>query len=363
MDLKHIIGQFIEGDTWREAEPFGNGHINDTFRIRVPNGHDLLLQKINHFVFTDVNGLMCNIDLVTNHIYQKNLQNNSGEVENKSLSLLKTTEGKLFWKDEAGCYWRMMNFIEDSQAFERAPDANIAFEGARMFGVFLQQLVDLDPAKLVETIPDFHNIDFRLKNLDNAANADVVGRARQVREELRYVHNAAPVMRTIRQLGQKGVLPARITHNDTKINNVLFDRQGRGLCVVDLDTVMPGYAHYDFGDLVRTGACPAEEDDKDRAAMVYDLAIFEALAAGFLEATRSMMSDAEITSLSHAALLFPFIMGVRFLTDYLAGDVYYKIKYPEHNLVRARAQLHLASDGQQKQKDMQSIIDKYYKTS
>lgn len=360
MDLKHIVGHFFPGDPEVEVQPFGGGHINDTYRVGGLKAGEMLLQKINHFVFKDVDGLMKNIDLVTRHIHQKMMEAGENDIDQRTLRLIANTNGGLYFKDREGGYWRMMNFIPNHKVYDRAPNADIAYEGARMFGNFITLLSDLDPKNVSESIPDFHNIDFRLTNLETAIRQDVVGRVAEARQEIQYVQSAAEVMRTILRLGKKGVLPKRVVHNDTKINNVLFDSHDAGLCVVDLDTVMPGYTHYDFGDVIRTAACLGEEDESDLSKMVYDLRLFEALTEGFLLSTRDMLIKEEADTLGYAALLFPYIMGVRFLTDYLSGDVYYKTQYPGHNLVRAKAQLHLAADGEKKLKEMQSIIQKNY---
>ena len=357
MDLKTIIGHFsIQGDVIT-VEPFGGGHINDTFRIHCVE-QNYLLQKVNRYVFRDIKGLMNNIDLVTNHIRQKLIDEHSDDINQRSLQVIKTKSGDLYFEDEENQCWRIFNFIENHIVYDRAPNQEIAYEGAKAFGLFLSQLSDLDPKHIVDTIPNFHNIIFRLENLEKAISRDPVNRVKQVKKEIEYARKSVEIMTVIYNLGKKGIIPVRIVHNDTKINNVLFSKENKGLCVTDLDTVMAGFAHYDFGDVIRTGATTADEDEEDLAKVNYDLGMFEAFSMGFLENTTDILNKEEIDTFAHAALLFPFIMGIRFLTDYIEGDVYYKIKHPEHNLTRARAQLKLAADGEAKLKDMQHIIHK-----
>lgn len=358
MELINIIDQFeIKGNV-SAAEPFGGGHINDTFRVRC-NGvskKDYLLQKVNRYVFRDIDGLMNNIDLVTNHLREKLRSEQVLDLDRRTLEVIKTKDNRLFIEDEEKQCWRIFNFIDDHVVYDRATNTNIAYEGARMFGQFITQLSDLDPKQIVDTIPNFHNIKFRLDNLEHAITKDSAHRVKEVKDQIDYVRRSYDIMTVIYNLGKKGLIPTRIVHNDTKINNILFDRQNKGLCIIDLDTVMAGYAHYDFGDVVRTGATTADEDEEELQKISYDLNMYEAFSAGFLESIGDILNVEEINTLAHAALLFPFIMGVRFLTDYIEGDIYYKIKHPKQNLVRAKAQLKLASDGETKLQELQRIV-------
>lgn len=359
MELLEIVRKFqIDGDIVK-IDPFGGGHINDTFLVESNNqgSKKYILQKVNSYVFKDVVGLMSNIDRVTRHLREKLENENCREIEKRSLSLSKTTNGELFFLDEQEQYWRIFNFIEDHVVYDGATNNEIAYEGARMFGQFIHQLSDLDPASIVETIPDFHNIKFRLKNLERAIKEDPLKRVCCLDKEINYVRSRYEIMSVIQNLGDKGQLTPRIVHNDTKINNVLFDHEDKGLCVVDLDTIMPGYVHYDYGDGIRTCANTGAEDDEDLSKIEYDLDIFTAFTTGFVQSVDSILNKKEKSSLAHAALLFPFIMGVRFLTDYIAGDVYYKVNHTYHNYFRARAQFKLAQDGESKLDVMQRIID------
>jgi len=360
-EIQAIVEQFSLEGAVTSTQPFGGGHINDTYLITsngTEKGHKYILQKINTYVFRNPIGLMNNMDLVTRHIRQKLHDEGIEELDRRSLRLMSTVNGGVFFENDQSEYWRIFNFIDDHIVFDGHPSLEIAYEGARMFGNFIWLLADLDPVKIVDTIPDFHNLRSRMSQLENAVKQDPKGRLKFVKSQLRYVRNAYELMSTIQVLGEKGLLAPRIVHNDTKINNVLFDQDQKGLCVVDLDTVMPGYVHYDFGDGIRTCANNGSEDDPDLKKVSYNLDIISAFAEGFVDAARNILNEHERASLAHAALLFPFIMGVRFLTDYVAGDVYYKIQHEDHNLIRARAQLKLAQDGEAKLQEMQSIIDK-----
>lgn len=322
MTAELIIEQFSITGSVNSVSPFGAGHINDTYHVQnsIAGKPSYLLQKINNFVFTDVEALMGNMSLVTSHIRKKLIKNNIIDIDRKSLMVIPTKDGKTFFTDPFGQYWRMFNFIDNSRVYDKVTDHNIAFEGARMFGAFLTSLSNLQPNLLQETIPDFHNITKRLQQLECQIKEDKADRVKYVRGVIGYVKSSYDIMGTIQELGEKGLIPLRITHNDTKINNVLFDEDNKGLCVVDLDIVMPGYVHYDFGDGVRTTANTGEEDDKDLKNITYDLKMFEAFSAGYIEATHQFLNEKELSSLANASLLFPFIMGVRFFNRlYLRG--------------------------------------------
>jgi hypothetical protein len=358
MTTKEIAGRFGTKGIIGEVRPHGGGHINDSYQLvnKAAGQPDYLLQRVNHYVFKDVDLLMRNMALVTDHIAEKLRREGAEELERRMLRIIPTKNGKSYFIDPDGNYWRVLNFISDHVAFDSTRDPELAYEGARMFGGFTRMLSDLPASSLGETIPRFHNLKWRLSNLREGIRDDKAGRLKLVKEEVRYVESSEKLMTTIQDLGEKGAIPDRVTHNDTKINNVLFDRDHRGLCVIDLDTVMPGYVHYDFGDGIRTFTNTGEEDDEELDRITMDLALFEAFASGFLDSTRDILTRTEVETLVYAGLLFPFIMGVRFLTDYLAGDVYYKIKHKEHNLVRARAQFKLAQDGEAKLEKLKEIV-------
>ncbi len=358
MEIRDITGQFATEGTIGEIKPHGGGHINDSYHlVNTESGSpDYLLQRINHYVFKDVDLLMKNMSIVTGHITSIIRKTDPDHIARKSLIITPALNGDSYFKDPEGNYWRVLNFIEDHVVFERATDPAIAYEGARMFGDFTYMLSGLDAARLGDTIPKFHNIKWRLSNLRESIREDEAGRVHLVKDEINYVEKSAELMSTIQNLGENGSIPLRVTHNDTKINNVLFDRNHKGLCVIDLDTVMPGFVHYDMGDGIRTFTNTGEEDDEDLDNIHMDLELYSAFANGFLDSTREILTPVEAETLVYSGLLFPFIMGVRFLTDYISGDVYYKIKHKEHNLVRARAQLRLAQDGEAKLEKCKEII-------
>jgi hypothetical protein len=299
--------------------------------------------------------------MVTEHIRAKLRKDQCDDLDRRSLRLIPAISGKTYFLDDQNQYWRIINYIDDHRVYDSAPNHEIAYEGARMFGQFINDLSDLDPAKIVDTIPRFHDISFRMDNFEKAVKENPLGRVNLLKAEIDYVRSSYDIMSTILRLGKKGLITPRIVHNDTKINNILFDQKNKGLCVVDLDTIMPGYVHYDFGDGVRTCANTGKEDDEDLANIEYDLEMFEAFSGGFIESIHSILNEHEINSLVYAALLFPFIMGLRFLTDYISGDVYYKVSHPEHNLIRARAQFKLTQDGESKLDELQQIISKSFK--
>jgi hypothetical protein len=358
MDIKEIADQFATEGVIGEIKPHGGGHINDSYHLvnSEPGSPDYLLQRVNHYVFKDVDLLMKNMEIVTDHISSIIKKEDPENLHRKSLRIIPTRGQKSYFQDPDGNYWRVLNFIQDHVVFERATNPEIAYEGARMFGNFTYLLSGVDAGSLGETIPRFHNIKWRLSNLKDSIEENAAGRVHLVQDEIKYVEKSADLMSTIQNLGEKGSIPLRVTHNDTKINNVLFDRNHQGLCVIDLDTVMPGYVHYDMGDGIRTFTNTGEEDDENLDNIQMDLELYQAFASGFLDSTREILTPAEADTLVYAGLLFPYIMGVRFLTDYIAGDVYYKIQHKEHNLVRARAQLKLAQDGESKLDRCRDII-------
>lgn len=358
MEIENIAQQFATKGTIAEIKPHGGGHINDSYRL--VNGEagapDYLLQRINHYVFKDVELLMQNMVLVTDHVAAKVKKEFPGELERRTLSIISAKDGRSFFRDPDDNYWRVLRFIEGHLVFESTTDPAIAYEGARMFGAFTKMLNDLPVSQVGTIIPDFHNMQWRLTQLEESIKNDAAGRLSLVKEEVDYVRSRSSLMLTIHELGEKGAIPLRVTHNDTKISNVLFDENRKGLCVIDLDTIQPGYVTSDFGDGIRTLTNTGEEDDEDLERVTMDIDLFQAFAAGFLDSTRDILTRTEIDSLVYAGILFPYMQAVRFLADYLAGDVYYKIKYQEHNLVRTRAQMKLAQDGESKFDKLQEII-------
>jgi len=357
-NLQTITKHFSTEGTILSTFAYGSGHINDTYKVETaePQCHNYILQRINHKIFKNVPELMDNIDRVTRHIRMK-LENTPGADPNRQgLTLIPTFNGKSFYQDPDENFWRMYIFIEDNRSYDIVDTPEKAFEGGRMFGKFQSMIADLPGGPLHETIPNFHNIDIRLETLRKTIERDPVGRASMVTAEAGFIWERAEEMGTILHLGQQGLIPQRITHNDTKFNNVLLDKNDKGLCVIDLDTVMPGYVHYDFGDSIRTSTNTGAEDDPDLSKVEMDIRLFEAYTKGFLQETRSTLTPTELEYLPLAGKLFPYIIGVRFLTDYVDGDNYFKIKHEHHNLQRARAQFKLLVSMERQFADMQRIV-------
>ena len=336
-------------------ETFGSGHINDTFLVHTNQDKAYLLQRINHQVYPDVAEMMENIRRVTEHLRRK--LDEQAESTLTTLQIIPTRDGTLFHQDPDGNYWRMLTFISNSIAYDVATSPDLAREAGRAFGQFQALLRDLPAPPLYEVIPNFHHMGHRLRQFDQALAADGVQRAAGVTKEVEFVRNRADTMRTLCDLVATGQVPRRVTHNDTKLNNVLLDPvTHRARCVVDLDTVMPGSVLYDFGDAIRTTANTAAEDEANLDKVQFSLPYYEAYARGYLAETQSFLTNAEIENLPFSAQYMTFIMGLRMLTDYLAGDVYYKIHHAEHNLQRARAQFQLVRRMEDQYEEMVRLV-------
>jgi len=317
--------------------PYGNGHINDTYRVET-TGALYILQRINTHVFPDVAGLMNNIASVTRFLSER-VDDPRG-----AMHLVPTVAGEAYYKDARGDCWRVYDFVTGSVCLQKIERAEDFYECAFAFGRFQQTMEQFPAATLVETIPDFHNTPDRYRKLDRAMEEDRMDRVKEVTEEIAFARSLAQEAGKLHALRTSAALPTRVTHNDTKINNVLMDETtGKALCVIDLDTVMPGLAAYDFGDSIRFGAATAAEDEEDLSRMRLDVDLFETYARGFLAACDNLTA-LEIETLPLGALTMTLECGVRFLTDYLSGDVYFKIHRPDHNLLRCRTQFALAAD-------------------
>ena len=366
-NFSDILSKFcIEGAT-TEPVPFGSGHINSTFYIKNTEAGcpDYLLQRINHYVFKDVEGLTENVKLVTAHLRDK-VASQNGNVDKEVLTLISAKDGLYFYKDGNGDYWRIYHYLKNTKSYDLLETEQQAFEGGKAFGKFQSMLADLDATLLVETIPNFHNIEFRLQNFKNALEKDPVGRAKDCKAEIDFVSERTENMCTILTLGRAGKIPLRITHNDTKFNNVLLDQNDKAQCVIDLDTVMPGYTAYDFGDAIRTIINTANEDEADLSKIQLNVKLFEAYVRGYLAETINFFTETELESLIYGALLLPYMQGVRFLTDHIDGDNYFKIHFPNHNLQRARAQFQLLRKLEENRPQLEAIISEIaseYKSS
>ena len=341
--LKSVFEKFDTREQFLSGEPYGSGHINQTYWIKTspPHSKTYILQKINHQIFKNVPKLMENICRVTQHLHQKVTQQ-GGNPEQEALTVVRTRENQdPFYQDIQGNYWRMYIFIENTRSYDIVKTPKQAFEGGRAFGQFQRLLDDLPGGPLFETIPNFHNIAFRYELFEKACQEDPRDRVKNILEEIEFVEKIYPSMQLVLQLGLQQKIPLRVTHNDTKFNNVLLDQNDKGLCVIDLDTVMPGYIHYDFSDAIRTGTNTAAEDEKDLTKIDMNFELFEAYTRAFLGEVGVKLNQAEWDSLGLSAKLLPFMIGLRFLTDYILGDTYFKTHFEGHNLQRARAQFEL----------------------
>ena len=292
--------------------------------------------------------MMLNIRRVTEHVNHR--------LPGSTLELIGTRAGRNFHQDAAGNYWRVYRFRKELHSIDVAETPAQIYEGARAFGRFLFHLADFPAHTLHPTIPHFHDVIMRLQQLQEAVRQDPQGRVKEAQAEIDYSFQITEIMERIQKAGERGEIPLRVTHNDTKFNNVLLDEAGRGRCVIDLETVMPGYVHYDFGDGIRTTVTTAEEDEADLSKIIVDLERFQAFAQGFLEETRDILSPAELQYLPLAGPLLSYLMGIRFLADFLRGDSYYKIHFEGQNLQRARAQLQLTKNLLAQQEALQDIL-------
>lgn len=351
-----IAGQFdIEG-TVSGIAPVGNGLINDTYSVTTAetNTPDYILQRINHHIFKDVELLQRNIQRVTDHIRAKLEASGESDIDRKALKLIPAKDGKLYHFDGEN-YWRMTVMIPRSVTHETmTPD--LAEQTGMAFGNFQSQLSDLPEGALGETIPNFHNIEFRVEGFKESIEKDSAGRLKDVRGLVDELLVRAEVMCKAQQLYREGKLSKRVTHCDTKVNNLLFDEQGKPLCVIDLDTTMPGFVLSDFGDFIRTGANTGAEDDANLDNVSVNMDICRAFSKGYIRSAGSFLTPTERELLPFGAKMLTYMQTVRFLTDYLDGDTYYKIKFPEHNLQRSHAQFKLLQSIEAHEQEMSDYI-------
>lgn len=361
--LKAVGEQFCIQGEFVDAQPYGSGHINDTYLSRwLVDGKsvDYIQQRINHKIFKTPPKLMENIVRVTSHLQGKLSARPGSEPEREALTVIPTRDGNSYHRDPEGNYWRTYIFITRAKTFDLCTDIHQAGEAARAIGRFQSELTDLPDGRLHETIPYFHHTPRRFHALEEAVRADSQNRAASARDAIGFCMAHQSMTTAITDLIESGVMPERIAHNDAKFNNVMIeDETGRGVCVIDLDTVMSGCALYDFGDMVRTIAQTAEEDERDLSKVGMDKAVFEALVRGYLEGACSFLTPIEIEHLPIAGNVITFTIGIRFLTDYLMGDVYFKTHRPGHNLDRARVQFKMIQSMEQQQNIMEAIVKKY----
>lgn len=356
-----ISGDFLYGEELR------NGHINTTYRAcyRTEDGHvdRYILQRINDYVFKDPAQVMKNVEKVTRHISWKVLRRRRNAA-GQTLTLYPARGGRSYIHlPEEGGMWRCYNNIEGTHTYDVVENTRQAYQAGYAFGSFQELVSDMNPEDIRESIPDFHNTPKRYEALEASAQADVMHRVANCREELELIRSWAPKFDRLIEMQRTGQLPTRITHNDTKINNVMLDEDtDSAVCVIDLDTVMPGLSLYDFGDMVRTATCTAGEDEQDLDKVALQMPFFESLAEGYLDATHSFLTHEEVEQLAFSGWLITVEIGMRFLTDYLDGDKYFRVEHPEHNLVRARNQLALAKSIQSHLPRMQKHIRKLIKS-
>ena len=353
-NLDAVIPQFQFSGNFSAATPYGSGHINDTWRLmflEVGAPVEYILQRINHHIFRNPVALMENIERVTTHLAAQVAH--EPDTERRVLILIPARDGKSWHRDNEGSYWRAYRFIQGTRTYDTVESPEQAFQAAKAFGKFQQLLANLPAPRLHDTIPDFHHTPKRFMALEQAIEADVANRAKFVEPEIVFALTRQPMTSILLNAG----LPERVTHNDTKINNVLLDdTTGEGICVIDLDTVMPGLIHYDFGDMVRTATCPAAEDERDLSKVNLQFPMFEALVRGYLTSASGFLTKPEIRHLAVSGKLITFEMGIRFLTDFLAADVYYKVHRDEHNLDRCRTQFKLVESIEQQEEAMDRLV-------
>lgn len=356
------IADAING-TLVQQSPYGNGHINDTFLLRYETADHsekkYILQRMNHDIFRNPPLLMENIVHVTDHL-RGIIRSRGGDPERETLNVLKTRDGASFFRDSGGSYWRVFPFIERSVCLEKVRNAKDFYDSAVAFGSFQKMLADFPAGTLHETIPNFHNTSSRFRDFRAAVQSGDRERAALARTEIAFALDRESETAVLTALLDAGALPLRVTHNDTKLNNILFDADtGKALCIIDLDTVMPGLSLYDFGDSIRFGASTGDEDEPDLDKVSLDLSLFEAFTKGYLEGCAGSLTAKEIEVLPMGAKLMTYECGIRFLADFLTGDTYFKVHRENHNLDRARTQFKLVADMEAKWDQMKAIVEKY----
>lgn len=357
--IKNAFEGFEAGGSIISVSPITAGLINETYLVETNKAEKYILQKINTFVFKSPEELMQNIVGVTRHLSQK-IKSAGGDYKRETLNFLAGKGGKYYFTDEQGGVWRMYIYVDNAVTYNKAKTTATFKSAGRTFGRFMQLLSDYPAHTLHETVVDFHNTPSRYNNLIRAVDADIMGRKKDAQNEIDFVMSRKEDTHILTDLVASGDLPLRVTHNDTKLNNLLFDKAtNEGICVIDLDTIMPGLSLYDFGDSIRSGANKANEAEADLSQVGIDLKLFESYVDGFLSMTADSLNDKEIENLAFSAKLMTLECGIRFLTDYLEGDVYFRTDYPGHNLLRAVNQFRLVEDIEKHLDEMNRIVMKY----
>ncbi len=359
-DLKIILDQFELEGAFAQVVPVKTGHINESYRVEMqdPGHNGYFLQSVNYHIFKDVPALMTNIQRVLQHLKSKADKQANGF---SLLELVPAKDQQYFYLSGSGDYWRVYKFLPGCRSYDLIQSPHVAYEAGKAFGQFIADLSDLDASLLTDTIPNFHNVETRLQTFWDTVRRDPERRKDSVKAEIDFVSARQAGMIGLFRKVQSGEIPTRITHNDTKINNVMFNAQDRAFCIVDLDTVMPGSILYDFGDAIRTGANTANEDEPDLAKVDINLELFENYTKGFLEKTGKALTQTEIGHLAFSCRYLTFVIGLRFLTDHIDGDRYFRIQRPNHNLERARVQFRLVEQMEKRKAEMEAIVNRYVK--
>lgn len=339
--LIYIFNKFEHTSKFVSYEELASGHINDTYLIKTVQKPYFILQRINHEVFKDVPNLIANKVKVSRYLQKKMGHLPEKELIRRVISFLNTKDGDMYYRDREGNFWNMMFYIDKSKIYETVTNEDVAYEGGKLFGEFLHLTSDFDATQLIEVIPNFHDMSFRYSEFKNALKTASPKRIEKANSYIKKVKKLKEEMHILQQLKETGKIQLRVTHNDTKISNALFDYNDKGLCVIDTDTVMPGIIHYDFGDAIRTICNTATEDEKNLELVTFNSAFYKAYLKGFIEKMNGTLPPLEVKFLPLGAKTMIFIMALRFLTDYLNGDIYYKTTYTEHNFDRAKNQFKL----------------------
>lgn len=339
--VQKIFNKFDHKYNYQSGEELMSGHINDTYLVKTDGDEHYILQRINNNVFKNVPGLVNNKVLVSQHLKNKLSHLSKAESAKKVLQFIQVKDSDNYYYKEGENFWNLMVFIEGCTTYEVVTDATIAYEGGKLLGEFLNLTSDFDSSSLIEVIPNFHDMSFRFQQYRYSVQSARVERLKRAEPYTETVSRLKEEMHILQHLKESGKVPIRVTHNDTKISNTLFDKNKKGVCIIDTDTVMPGIVHYDFGDAIRTICNTAAEDEQDLSRVNFNIEYYKAYSKGFLEQMQNTLTPVELENLPLAAKTMIFIMGLRFLTDYLNNDVYYKTKYSEHNLDRAKNQFKL----------------------
>lgn len=366
MELKkeHIVSVFKQFNHQGKFESFSeltSGHINDTFLIKTKSEQNFVLQRINNFVFKKAKQLILNKASVSDYIQLKLTDLTSEELNERVLRFIYTPEGLPYYEDKDGGFWNLSYYIEGSKTYERVESEEIAYEGGKLFGDFLNLTKGFPICEIEEILPNFHEMSFRFQQFNEALLAANEERKKLAASCIKQAMQLKEEMHILQDLKNSGKIPLRVTHNDTKISNALFDKNNKGLCVIDTDTVMIGIIHYDYGDAVRTFCATANEDEADLSLINFNLKFFEAFTKGFLEKIYNQCSELDVKCFPLAAKTITFIMGLRMLTDFLNNDVYYKTSYNLHNLVRAKNQFKMVKNIDENFKKMNNIAMSQFK--